>query len=243
MDVDQLIGELASQSRLLVDAARTAGLAGAVPSCPGWCVADLLRHVGEVHRWAAAIVGTGATEEVDSLSARGQLPPDDELLDWVTAGHQALVETLAAATSELDCWSFLPAPSAKQFWARRQLHETSVHRMDAELAAGLTLTQVPVAMAEDGIDELLTGFVPRRGSRLRSSRPQSLLVAPHDSQRRWWVGVSEDVPVAVREERPSDVVFVAPVGRLYPALWNRAPLEGEGELVELWRERVAVRWS
>jgi hypothetical protein len=90
---------------------------------------------------------------------------------------------------------------------------------------------------------LLTGFLPRRSSRLRSAQPRSVLVSPADSERRWWLGISEDPPVAVREERPADTAFTAPVAELYPALWNRAELRGDADLVALWRASVTVHWS
>jgi uncharacterized protein (TIGR03083 family) len=243
VDVDRLTAELEVQGVRLVDAARRAGTDAAVPSCPGWTVADLLRHVGEVHRWAAAVVSTAAPEDPGSLTVLGDVPDDTGLTDWVEAGHRALVETLRAAPPDLDCWHFLRSPSPLEFWARRQLHETSVHRMDAELAAGTGLSPVSRDVAEDGIDELLTGFLPRRSSRLRSAQPRSVLVSPADSERRWSLKISEDPPVTVREERPADTAFTAPVAELYPALWNRAELRGDADLVALWRASVTVHWS
>ncbi|MDX6203721.1 MAG: hypothetical protein QOJ83_3221 [Frankiales bacterium] len=243
MDVDRLTDELAMQGALLVEAGRRAGTPAAVPSCPDWSVADLLRHVGEVHRWAEAVVATAAPEDPDSVTVLGPVPADDALADWVAMGHQALVETLRTASPDLHCWQFLRAPSPLAFWARRQLHETSVHRMDAELAAGMALSPVSHDLAEDGIDELLTGFLPRPSSRLRSERPRSVLVAPTDSDQRWWVGLSQDHPVTVREERPADAVLRGSVAELYPGLWNRGPVEGDDELLALWRSKVTVRWS
>ena len=177
-------------------------------------------------------------------------PPDGRLADWVADGCRTLVETLRAAPSDLDCWYFLAAPSPVAFWARRQLHETSVHRMDAQLAAGTTISPVPDAIAEDGIDELLTGFLPRPSSRLRSVEPRTLVVAPDDSDARWTVLISADPPVTVRESRAADLVVRGSVGKLYPLLWNRMPLTGQGirlegdlELLDLWRSLVTVRWS
>ena len=39
-----------------------------------------------------------------------------------------------------ECWTFLPAPSPRAMWARRQAHETAIHRVDAQLAAGLPVS-------------------------------------------------------------------------------------------------------
>ena len=97
LDTAVLLDELSVQGRLLVESARRAGSDAAVPSCPEWTVADLLRHVGEVHRWATSIVATRAHDEGDSLASLGDVPPDGRLADWVADGCRTLVETLRAA--------------------------------------------------------------------------------------------------------------------------------------------------
>jgi len=42
---------------------------------------------------------------------------------------------LASAPPDLDCLTFLAAPSPLAMWARRQAHETAIHRVDAESPA------------------------------------------------------------------------------------------------------------
>jgi len=64
------------------------------------------------------------SEHITALAAEGS-----RLLG--AAGSAAL----SAAPPDLRCWTFLPAPSPLAMWARRQAHETTVHRVDAELAA------------------------------------------------------------------------------------------------------------
>ncbi len=34
----------------------------AMPTCPGWRMEDLVRHLGAVHRWALTYVSKGLTE-------------------------------------------------------------------------------------------------------------------------------------------------------------------------------------
>ncbi len=55
-DVRYHIGCLQEQGELLAGCAAAAGLDALVPTCPGWRVRDLLRHIGFVHRWAAGYV-------------------------------------------------------------------------------------------------------------------------------------------------------------------------------------------
>ncbi len=71
-------------------------------------------------------------------------------------------------------WAFGSlAPAA--FWARRQAHETMVHRADAELAAGRPVVLDP-ELAADAIDEWLTIMAgPRYG------RPDARQAALPDS--------------------------------------------------------------
>ena len=46
-----------------------------------------------------------------------------------------LIEALDSASPDLEAWTFLPAPSPLAMLARRQAHETAIHRYDAESAA------------------------------------------------------------------------------------------------------------
>src|SRR5262245_14048839 len=142
-DVPGYVGALRSQGELLADAAQRAGLAAAVPSCPGWTVRDLLRHTGYVHRWATGFVAEGLTRPVGASEEEilGRGPADAELPFWFREGHAALVRALGAAAPGLNCWAFLPAPSPLAFWARRQAHETAIHRVDAEQAVAGTADQ------------------------------------------------------------------------------------------------------
>jgi uncharacterized protein (TIGR03083 family) len=173
MEVAAHIAALDREGRMLVDAARSADLDAPVPTCRGWRQLDLLAHVGFVHRWATRYVATAVTEMVDEPDEAGILkgaPPEDDRCDWVSQGHAALVRALRAAPADLVCWTFLAAPSPLAMWARRQAHETAVHRVDAELAAGLAPAPVDAALAADGIDELLFAFLGRP-SRRRDDTP------------------------------------------------------------------------
>jgi uncharacterized protein (TIGR03083 family) len=163
MQVDEHLAALDAEGRRLAEVAAATAWDAAVPSCPGWTVRDVVTHVGGVHRWATAIVG-GALIQPDPVTyaAVGSGPPDGELLDWFCSGHAVLVQTLRNADPVVACWFFLPAPSPLAFWARRQAHETAIHRVDVELAAGAGVRRCDDAFALDGLDELLYAFAMRR---------------------------------------------------------------------------------
>lgn len=180
-DVPGYIGALRCQGELLADAAQRAGLAAAVPACPGWTVRDLLRHTTYVHRWATGFVvggltspGAGASEE----EILGQGPADAELPGWFRDGHAALVRALDAADPGLNCWAFLPAPSPLAFWARRQAHETAIHRADAEQAAAGASDQPASAAGQPAATGQPAGTGPSTGAAGQAAPQNGALFEP-----------------------------------------------------------------
>ncbi|MGW3034086.1 maleylpyruvate isomerase family mycothiol-dependent enzyme [Streptomyces sp. NPDC001178] len=246
METAEFVEILEREGRLLAAAAEEAGTGAKVPTCPEWQVKDLLRHTGMVHRWAAAFVAEGHA----SYHPDGGLPDldGDELLAWFRAGHRYLVDTLTSAAPDMRCWHFLPAPSPLAFWARRQAHETTVHRVDAESARGGGTSTIEPGFAVDGIDELLRGFHARPKSKVRSDEPRVLRVRATDTgDAVWTVRLSQEPPVAVREAAgDADCEVAGPAAQLYLALWNRLPfpaVTGDTAVAALWSERSAVTWS
>ncbi|MFE9696388.1 maleylpyruvate isomerase family mycothiol-dependent enzyme [Streptomyces sp. NPDC006270] len=261
MRTTEHIASLTEEGRLLLAAAaERAGAGASVPTCPGWQIRRLLRHTGTVHRWAAAFVTEGHTAY---RPAAGEPALDGaELLSWFREGHRQLVRSLEEAPADLDCWTFLPAPSPLAFWSRRQLNETTVHRVDAESALGGPLTPVPAHRAVDGIDELLAGIHARPESRVRSQAPRTLGVRAVDTQATWTVRISEDPPEAVRRAGPDapydlggagprdsaervDCELSGTAEGLYLTLWNRLPLgavtlRGDRSVARLWTDNSAV---
>ena len=163
MDLNAYLAVLASEAAVLASAADEAGLDAEVLTCPGWTVADLVLHLGEVHRWATAVVASEATKLSDvPTDFLGPLPDPAESVEWFRSGATKLCDTLLAADSSVAYPAFLNDPITPPllFWARRQMLETSMHRVDAESATGRCTGFAP-DVAIDGIDEFLTGFLPR----------------------------------------------------------------------------------
>ncbi|MEU4896922.1 maleylpyruvate isomerase family mycothiol-dependent enzyme [Streptomyces sp. NPDC044780] len=244
METAALIEILDREGRLLAAAAAAAGVDAPVPTCPGWRVRDLLEHLGGVHLWATRFVAEGLAERVPAPAA----PELDEagLVAWYRECHRALVDTLTAADPEVKCFTFLPAPSPLEFWARRQAHETAVHRVDAEAARGGDFSRCTPEFAADGVDELLIGFHSLARSRVRTEVPRTLRVSASDRDAVWTIRLSEDVPRIERGgEGAADCELGGPAHDLYLALWNRLPITalsvaGDAELATLWRERSGI---
>ncbi|MBT2442060.1 maleylpyruvate isomerase family mycothiol-dependent enzyme [Streptomyces sp. ISL-36] len=248
MKTGEHIEALEAAGRSLADAAAEAGADAPVTTCPGWRIRDLLRHTTMVHRWATAFVTEGHT----SYHPDGGEPDLDgeELLAHYREGHTRLLAALRAAPETLECWTFLPAPSPLAFWARRQAHETTVHRADAEsaLPAGVP-GPIDPRVAADGIDELLRAFHGRDRSRVRTPEPRTLRVRATDTEDVWTVRLSPEAPHTTLDDvGPADCELSGPADRLCLTLWNRLPdsavhVTGDASLARLWRANSAITWS
>jgi uncharacterized protein (TIGR03083 family) len=128
-----------------------------VPSCPDWTAGDLLWHLTEVQSFWGTIVDQRlqADEQVGAVAAPDR-PLDHgaaiALFEEVSAHLRAALE----AADDTPVWTWTPDHTVG--WVRRrQAQEALMHRVDAELTAGLR-SQIEVEVAEDGIDELLSQF-------------------------------------------------------------------------------------
>ncbi|MEW9531068.1 maleylpyruvate isomerase family mycothiol-dependent enzyme [Microbispora sp. NPDC049125] len=249
MQVDEYVAVLREDGERLADAALIAGLDADVPTCPGWRIRELLHHTGGVHRWAAAQVGTGRSEPHTKEEEAGFFPDvaDDSLVAWFREGHRALVGTLAAADETTSCWTFLPAPSPLAFWARRQAHETAIHRADAESAVAAAPRWDP-RFAADGVDELLNGFFGHRGRRITADPAVAIAVSAVDVEAAWTIRLEPGGHRVVPGVHPADLTLTGPARDLYLLVWNRGGPErlaarGDLRALDAWRAGATVRWS
>lgn len=129
-----------------------------VEHCPGWSVADLVRHLTEVHWfWATIVEELPATPPEESRK-----PPraaDADLLDAFEAGAARLVRVLGAADQSAACWTWAPGHQDVAFVTRHQVQEAAVHHWDAAHAAEAVWVMDPT-VAADCVDELLDVAVP-----------------------------------------------------------------------------------
>lgn len=252
LDFDAYADGIADAGVVLHANAVRAGLDAPVPTCPGWTVRDLLAHQGMVHRWATEIVrGTDARAIDTGALERDGLAAVD-VVDWVDDGIEALLRTLDRADPYGKVWFFLhDAPPGPIGWARRQCHETTVHAVDA-LAAALGRAPDPdevwfgAELAADGIDELLTGFLPRPKTRLRLEEPLRVHVVPDDADAAWTLELGPEGARCTRDRRdqPDTSVTGTAVG-VYLGLWNRGRhLRETGRpLLDLWSDVQRITWS
>ncbi|HIW62922.1 MAG TPA: maleylpyruvate isomerase family mycothiol-dependent enzyme [Candidatus Stackebrandtia excrementipullorum] len=247
------IDALRREGTLLAEVADEVGLHSPVPTCPTWTISDLLWHTGTIHRWGKDIVENRRARRPpreDVAKIVGPIPDDALLVEWYRESLAQLVRTLETTSPDLECWHFLPAPSALEFWTRRQAHETAIHRVDVESARGDEISPVGNGFAADGINELLVGFHGNPTSRVRSATQRVLRLHAVDNPdgADWYLHFSPDPLRTTRAPEGSvDCTLSGPVELLYLALWNRCRIddlavEGDATLVKLWQEFSAVEW-
>jgi uncharacterized protein (TIGR03083 family) len=251
MLIEQHIARVRAEGDRIVELLNNGDLGVIVPTCPEWTLGELARHLGRTHRWATGFVRDSVDHEAtaeDEQAWWGPMPADADVAGWVRAGVDGLVGALDAAPPDLACWTFLPAPSPLAFWARRQAHETTIHRLDAEAAVGAEPAGIDPEFAVDGVDELLLAFYGRR-NRVRSDPPRTLGLIASDADVAWLARLTTE---GARSERcdtataeAADAVITAPAMTIYSGLWNRVELVAAGDpaVLKLWRDQAHIRWS
>jgi uncharacterized protein (TIGR03083 family) len=243
---------VAAEAARFVEAVRDLDLAARVPTCPDWSVKDLMEHMGTVHRWCAGMVSVLAPARMPSAEMELGMPWDPgELPDWISTGGAYVVETLRDSPDpDAPMWGW-GSDKHVRFWSRRMLHETAVHRADAEFAAGLEPSIEP-GVAVDGIDEFLDNlpharrFAPHVADLHGSG--QRLLFRAIDASAAWTVTLEEgrfawdhsgDGAEVTVEGAASDLVLFI-YGRYKPDDSTRFKVSGDRDLLEFWRERSSI---
>jgi uncharacterized protein (TIGR03083 family) len=129
-----------------------------VPTCPDWDAADLLWHLAEVQLFWAKVIRhrPAAPDDAEIADEPPAQRPESyaELLEAFDDFSHALVTELERADPEAVAWHWsgdLRVGTSH----RRQAHEALIHRVDAELTAGLPVSPLDAALADDGVAEVL----------------------------------------------------------------------------------------
>jgi uncharacterized protein (TIGR03083 family) len=157
---DFWLAALRADSPALQDALQQAGPDAVIPSCEGWTGADLAHHVTGVLRWVRETVPRGVASHPEAEPAEPPRPAEWEAaLDGLRRELTGTIETLEAIEADFPAWNWAPQSKTAGFWHRRMAHEVSVHRWDAEAAAGRAVP-IETKLAADGISEVLDSWLP-----------------------------------------------------------------------------------
>jgi uncharacterized protein (TIGR03083 family) len=156
---DFWLAALRADSPALQDAVAQAGPEAAVPSCPDWTVADLVGHLTGLLHWVREITPRGVTTHPEAAPLAPPRPTWDDALDGLRRELTGTIETLEALEADFPAWNWAPQAKTAGFWHRRMAHEVSVHRWDAETAAGRAVP-IETKLAADGVSEVLDSWLP-----------------------------------------------------------------------------------
>jgi uncharacterized protein (TIGR03083 family) len=249
--------EIVAQTDLLRSHIAGADLTAPVPSCPGWSLGQLVRHLGGGHRWVETIVRTRATQPLPDEQLRDVADNADEdpaVLDaWLAAGAAQLADTLRAAGPDAKVWTPLPG-EGPVFWARRFAHETVIHRADAALAVGADFA-VDQEVALDALDEWMElGSLPQifdvhpdRRELLGPGRTLHFHATDTgpEAAAEWLVDLTGDIIAWRRAHEKAAVAVRGPLTDLLLVVYRRRPARSEGieilgeaQLLDFWLKRV-----
>jgi uncharacterized protein (TIGR03083 family) len=227
------------------DGERLAAVAGPrlhdpVPSCPGWSVDDLVRHVAEVYEHKIACTRLG--------SAPDPWPPvwpaDRDPIEWFGDARGRLLEMFDRSEPTTPSATWWPPDQTVGFWARRMAHETAVHRVDAELAAGAP-TPVDPELAADGVDEILRRMLAGDWSEEADDAATGQRIVVSTGGHRWDVVLARDEVTIDDESGDPDARLEGDPSNVDLWLWGRVPDDGvsrTGDLdaIRLFRSRLAL---
>jgi uncharacterized protein (TIGR03083 family) len=224
----RLIDERSAAFRAAVAAAP--GLDVPVPTCPGWTLADLVRHLGEGRRAWAATIAAGPDATAKAAPSEAPAPPEEReaLLAWSAESTRELLDALREAGPDRRCWAWWgksQTPLTCGAVARRQLHEIAVHTYDAQVAAGAP-QPVPAEVALDGVEEFLLTFCTTT-----VAWPHEPAAADYHATegRSWRTWLSADGARAARltasEEDAATASARGAAGELVLALYGRVPVD------------------
>jgi len=183
---DFWLAALRADGPALRDAVEEAGPGTAVPTCPGWTVADLVEHLTSLLNWVRESVPRGVVTKPGDRVVAQPRPEWPDALEGLRRELTGTIETLDALDPEFPAWTW-PAQAKKAgFWHRRMAHEISVHRWDAESAAGRP-TPIEAKLAADGVTEILDTWLPA-GRRLEPTELQGVVhLTATDASYEWFV--------------------------------------------------------
>jgi uncharacterized protein (TIGR03083 family) len=213
------------------------GLEATVPTCDGWDVGALVRHVGGVYVWATQLLTSRATEMPDSRNAL----PDGEPLEVFNDALDDVVAALQEAEAQTPVWNWSAnEPHLGIFWARRMAHESSVHRYDAQAAHGV-VQPIDAEIAGDGLDELIDVIAPRIYSRDSiDNGPTGTVALQSLDNGDWCLQLEPSGLQRLEVLSEPDVTVHGTTSTLMLALYSRVPwtaLETAGDV------DVLARWS
>lgn len=237
MDTESALETISADGQRLTETAADVG--AEVPTCPGWTVHDLLGHIGRIHRYVAEHVVRRATERLP-YDVIEDVPRGEAVREYARTGLATVLDALSGLNPSEPMWTWSDRHEAG-FFVRRMLHETAVHRFDAESSSGQT-TGIDDDQGADGIDELYHDVMTFNLRRFPRPVPAgSLHLHRTDGPGEWMLRPAGDAIELSEGHEKGDAAVRGPGGELFLAMWGRIPLDslevfGDEEVARAWVE-------
>lgn len=213
---------LGIEAERLIEASRSAPPDTTIPACPGFTIGEVMRHLGGVYRVARLWITSG-----QSPRSWQRFPDSGQSnQDYLRTGLAELMREFSAHGPDEPAATWWPVMRTYGFWWRRMAHETTMHRHDVEVAAGLRPAEVAEDFAADGVDEALAVWFGRRLSMLGLSGTATRTVGMRAGGHQWIAragpGITDAWPCSPVEIERADGVVTADAVSMYLWLWGRA---------------------
>lgn len=236
---------IATESDRLAEVLTTADPHAQCPTCPEWNSADLLWHLTAVQQfWADVLARDVRTDEAAEALETAATPQPSAISEMVpvrAAATAALVDQLRRLGDDEARWSWWEADQSVGFTRRMQVCEATMHRIDAELTARVSVSRIDAEVAALCVDhcvDVMWGWMPDWATYDVQTVAEFIAA---DTGQRWlvqvghWFGTGPqsgrefDVPRAVRAPAGANpgVTVTAPLGQLSRWAWGR---QGKAEV-------------
>lgn len=195
----------------------------AVQSCPGWTIADLVWHLGEVHWFWSTDIELRATGPDEVENAAPERPDAyRDLVAWGRVQADRLIGLLDSTDDDVAVWTWAMLEDGRNvgFVRRHQVQEAAVHRWDIQAASSGSPDPIESDVAVDALDEMLAVTLPW-GVRPDQPLPGTVHLHCTDSDGEWFVDAGGRVETI---HAKGDVALRGTASDLLLALYSRLSL-------------------
>lgn len=210
-----------------------------VPHCPEWNQAQLVRHMGGIFAWMAAIVTS--KQHVSRRTLEPAPTAVAELPVWYLRHVEQTLDVLSTTDPETATWTFSTLGDHRVvWWVRRLAVEVAIHRWDAQHAAHPSepVPRLDGEIAAAGVEEFITEFLPGLVARaLPTDVAGTLHLHATDATVEWFIDLAEPGS-ATPEHRKGDTAVRGARSDLLLWLTNR----GASNLDVVGSDDALTRW-
>ncbi len=244
MDIEQMVSSVETDGVRLAEVARE-NLDKQIEHCPDWNVAGMIAHMAGVYRFITANVENTGSDAPAKLD-REDVPEGEAIVDYFLEKHTALLGALRAVDPSATAWNW-GSGSTVDFYHRRMVHETAVHRWDVENAAGVAGPKseaFDADLAHDGINEVIEVGMQASPGGSRSDFPAgSLHLHRTDGDGEWMLAANDGVLTVTQEHGKGDCAVRGTASALYLYMWSRVAADDETTIQTFGDAALVAAWG